>query len=58
MNDIVIFVVGLGVMGIVMGSAFVALMATDYPDGPKAYNNPTLTKSEIDHPVNSKLLQH
>lgn len=36
MNDVVIFVVGLGVMAIVMTSAFIALIASDHPDEPKA----------------------
>ena len=36
MNDIVIFVVGLGVMSVVMASAFIALIASDHPDKPKA----------------------
>lgn len=35
MNDITIFIVGLGVMGIVLASAFVALIASDYPDEPR-----------------------
>lgn len=34
MNDTVIFVVGLGVMGVVMASAFIAMIASDYPDEP------------------------
>jgi len=36
MNDIVIFVVGVGVMGVVLASAFIALIASDHPDEPKA----------------------
>ncbi len=32
MNDVVIFVVGLGVMGVVIMSAFIALIASDHPD--------------------------
>ena len=35
MNDVVIFVVGLGVTAVVMMSAFAALIASDYPDEPK-----------------------
>jgi hypothetical protein len=35
MNDTIIFIVGLGVMGIVLASALVALIASDYPDEPK-----------------------
>ncbi len=36
MNDVVIFVVGLGVMGVVLASAFIALIASDHPDDRKA----------------------
>ena len=36
MDDVVIFVVGLGVMGVVIMSAFIALIASDHPDEPKA----------------------
>ena len=36
MNDVVIFVVGLGVMGVVLASTFIALVASDHPDDPKA----------------------
>jgi len=36
MNDLVIFVVGLGVMSVVLASAFIALVASDHPDEPKA----------------------
>jgi hypothetical protein len=36
MNDVVIFVVGLGVMGVVILSAFTVLIASDHPDEPKA----------------------
>jgi hypothetical protein len=32
MNDTVIFVVGLGVMGVVLASAFIAMIASDHPD--------------------------
>ncbi|MBS0262997.1 MAG: hypothetical protein JSS02_13715 [Planctomycetes bacterium] len=32
MNDMMIFVVGLGVMGLVMASSFVALIASDDPE--------------------------
>ena len=32
MNDVVIFVVGLGVMMVVLMSAFIALIASDHPD--------------------------
>lgn len=35
MNDVVIFVVGLGVTAIVIASAFIALIASDYPDEPR-----------------------
>ncbi len=35
MNDIVIFMVGLGVTGLVMVSAFAALIGSDHPDEPK-----------------------
>jgi hypothetical protein len=35
MNDVVIFVVGLGVMGVAMASAFLALIASDHPDEPR-----------------------
>jgi len=35
MNDTTIFVVGLGVMGIVMASAFIALLASDHPEEPR-----------------------
>jgi hypothetical protein len=34
MSDTVIFVVGLGVMGVVMASAFIAVIASDHPDEP------------------------
>lgn len=33
-NDVVIFVVGLGVTSVAVLSAFTALIASDYPDGP------------------------
>ncbi len=36
MDDVVIFVVGLGVMGVAMISAFIALVVSDHPDEPKA----------------------
>ena len=36
MNDIGIFIVGLGVMAVVVTSAFIALIASDHPDEPKA----------------------
>lgn len=36
MTDIVIFMVGLGVMGVVLASAFIALIASDHPNEPKA----------------------
>ena len=32
MNDVLIFVVGLGVMMVVLMSAFIALIASDHPD--------------------------
>ena len=35
MNDVVIFVVGLGVMMVVLMSAFIALIASDHPDEPR-----------------------
>lgn len=35
MNDVVIFVVGLGVMMVVVMSAFLALIASDHPDEPR-----------------------
>ena len=35
MDDVVIFVVGLGVMGVVIMSAFLALIASDHPDEPR-----------------------
>jgi hypothetical protein len=35
MNEVVIFVVGLGVMGVVVMSAFIALIASDHPDEPR-----------------------
>ena len=35
MSDVVIFVVGLGVMGVVMISAFIVLIASDHPDEPR-----------------------
>jgi hypothetical protein len=34
MNDVVIFTIGLGVMGVVIVSAFIALIASDHPDEP------------------------
>lgn len=36
MNDIGIFIVGLGTMGIVLASAFIALISSDHPDEPRA----------------------
>jgi len=36
MHDLVIFVVGFAVMMVVLMSAFVALIASDHPDGPRA----------------------
>ena len=35
MNDVVIFTVGLGVMAVVVTSAFIALIASDHPDEPR-----------------------
>jgi hypothetical protein len=35
MNDVAIFAVGLCVMGVVMASAFIALIASDHPDEPR-----------------------
>lgn len=35
MNDVVIFVVGLGVMGVAMASTFLALIASDHPNEPR-----------------------
>ena len=35
MNDVVIFMVGLGVFAVVLTSAFIGLIASDYPDGSK-----------------------
>lgn len=34
MNDVVIFIVGLGVMMVVTMSAFIAVIGSDDPDGP------------------------
>jgi len=34
MHDMIIFTVGLTVMGVVMASGFVALIASDHPDQP------------------------
>ncbi len=45
MNDVVIFTVGLGVMGVVLASAFVALIASDHPDEPDPPATPNSTKS-------------
>jgi len=45
MNDVVIFSVGVGVMGIVLASAFVALIASDHPDEPDPQATPALTNS-------------
>ena len=58
MNDIVIFVVGLGVMGVVLSSAFVALLATDHPDEPKAQGNGTLPYSKLVIPKIGKFPTH
>jgi len=35
MNDVVIFVVGLGVMMVVLMSAFIAVIGSDHPDEPR-----------------------
>ncbi len=35
MNNVVIFVVGFGVMGVALASAFIALIASDHPDEPR-----------------------
>ena len=35
MNDVVIFVVGLGVMGMALASTLIALIVSDHPDQPK-----------------------
>jgi len=32
MNDTIIFAVGLGVMGLVMASTYIALLASDHPE--------------------------
>ncbi len=34
MSDVVIFMVGLGMTGVVIASAFIALIASDRPDEP------------------------
>jgi len=47
MNDVVIFTVGLGVMGVVLASAFVALIASDHPDEPDPPAAPNSNKIEI-----------
>ena len=46
MNDTIIFVVGLGVMGVVMASAFIALLASDHPEKPR-----TVTESLRTNPA-------
>lgn len=36
MDDVVIFIVGLGVMGVAIISAFISLIASDHPEVPTA----------------------
>ena len=50
MNDTMIFVVGLGVMGIVMASAFIALLASDHPEKPR-----TVTESLRPNPASGDI---
>jgi hypothetical protein len=47
MNDVVIFTVGFGVMGIGLASTLVALIAKDYPDEPDQQATANLTKSSL-----------
>jgi len=45
MSDVVIFAVGSVVMGVVFASAFIALIASDYPNEPDPQAAPTLMNS-------------
>jgi len=48
MNDVMIFAVGLGVMGIVLASAFVALIASDDPERIEMRSARQVPKPDLD----------